>query len=92
MRRSRAARLGAVGFVGGMAVGLLLWSSQMRRSRRELFSSKPLRRVAALGYISAHPSVDNARALRDYIRWESHPLLRRRGESALRQMQDTLVA
>jgi hypothetical protein len=46
-----------------------------------------VRRFAALGYLSGRPSVDTARLLRDYIRWESHPILRRRGEQVLRQVE-----
>ncbi|HJU88602.1 MAG TPA: hypothetical protein VJ672_04375 [Gemmatimonadaceae bacterium] len=36
------------------------------------------------------PSVRNVRVLRDYVRWEEHPGLRRRGETLLRRMEKTL--
>jgi len=79
--------LAAIGFVGGVAVGMLAWSWPLEASSHHLFSSSPLRRFAALGYLNGRPSVDTARLLRDYIRWETHPLLRRRGEHVLRQVE-----
>jgi hypothetical protein len=33
------------------------------------------------------PSVDSVRLLREYVAWESHPLLRRRGQRALRRLE-----
>lgn len=75
------------GFVGGLVVGALVWSVQMRRYRRELFSTNRFRRFAALGYIAGQPGVHSARLLSDYLRWESHPALRRRGERLLRRMK-----
>jgi hypothetical protein len=62
----------------------------MRRSRRELFSRNPLKRLAALGYLSGRPGLDTARILTDYVGWERHPALRRRGERLLRRMHSTL--
>jgi hypothetical protein len=82
--------MAALGFLGGLTIGVVLWSNQLHRSKRDLFSRNPLRRLAALGYVSGRPSIDNARLLRDYIRWESRPLLRRRAEQVLRQVEDYL--
>ncbi len=79
--------LAAIGFVSGLAVGVLAWSWPLTAFSRNLFSGSRLRRFAALGYLSGRPSVDTARLLRDYIRWETHPLLRRRGEQVLRQVE-----
>jgi hypothetical protein len=79
--------LAAIGFFGGMAVGMLAWSWPLEAFSRNLFSSSPVRRFAALGYLSGRPSGDTARLLRDYIRWESNPILRRRGEQVLRQAE-----
>lgn len=62
----------------------------MRRSRRELFSKSPVRRLAALGYLGGQPGLDTARILTDYVGWERHPLLRRRGERVLRRMRSEL--
>ena len=87
MRGPARARLAAMGFVGGMAVGLVVWGAQVQRSRRELFNPSPVRRLAALGYLAGQPGVETARLLGDYLRWETRPLLRRRGQELLRRME-----
>jgi hypothetical protein len=79
------------GFLGGLIIGLLVWSTQIRQSRRDLFSRNPVRRLAALGYIGGHPSVDTARLLTEYVSWERRPLLRRRAQRLLRRMQANLT-
>jgi hypothetical protein len=61
-----------------------------RAHRRDLFSSHPLRRVAALGYLRAVPSMETARLLREYVSWERQPLLRRRGARILRRVEAVL--
>ena len=81
------ARFAAVGFVGGVAAGLLVWSTQVERSRRELFNRSPLRRFAALGFLAGQPGLESARLLADYVRWETRPALRRRGQLLLRRME-----
>ena len=83
----RMTNLATLGFLGGAAVGALVWSLQMQRSRRDLFSAQPLRRLAALGYLSGQPSLENARVLRDYVSWEHRTVLRRRGERVLRRIE-----
>ncbi|HEX3157172.1 MAG TPA: hypothetical protein VHQ45_01545 [Gemmatimonadaceae bacterium] len=83
----RAARMAGVGFVGGLAAGLVLWSMQVHQHRRNLFSRNSYRRLLALSYLGATPSVETARLLRDYIAWEQRPLLRRRGVRILRQLE-----
>jgi hypothetical protein len=82
----RHARIAAAGFVGGLAVGLVVWSTQVQRSRRELFSRSPVRRYAALGFLAGRPGAVTARLLRDYVNWETRPALRRRGQHLLRRM------
>lgn len=79
--------MAAAGFAVGVIVGVLVWSGQMRRSRRNLFGASKLGRIAALGYLANHPSVETARLLRDYVAWEREPTLRRRGETALRTVE-----
>jgi len=79
-----------VGFLGGLILGVVVWSAQIQRSRRELFSKHPYKRLAALAYLSGHPGVDTARILTDYVGWERHPRLRRRGELLLRRMHSHL--
>ena len=86
MSAARHARIAAAGFFGGLAVGLVVWSTQVQRSRRELFSRSPMRRYAALGFLAGRPGVETARLLRDYVNWETRPALRRRGQHLLRRM------
>ncbi len=83
----RTTNLATLGFLGGAAVGALVWIMEMRRYRRDLFNPQPLRRLAALGYLSGQPSFDTARVLRDYISWERRTMLRRRGERVLRRVE-----
>jgi hypothetical protein len=88
--RQHNARLGtALGFAGGVLVGMIVWSGQTTRYRRELFSRRRWRRLAALGHIRGQRSVANVALLRDYVSWEQHPGLRRRGRLILRTMQDS---
>jgi hypothetical protein len=89
VRRSR--KLVAAGFAAGVLVGIAIWSVQMTRWRRELFSRHPLKRLAALGYLSGHPGVETAQLLTEYARWESKPALRRRAERLLHRMKGALV-
>jgi hypothetical protein len=81
----------AAGFVGGVAMGLIVWSQQTRRYRRDLFSRRKLRRLAALGYLRGQHTPDNVRLLRDYVNWETHAKLRRRGARILRHMEESLA-
>lgn len=91
MGRHRAARVGAgVGFVGGVVLGLIVWSGQTRRAHRELFSKRWLRRLAALGHLRGQHSLTNVYLLRDYVAWERNPGLRRRGALILRRMEQVL--
>ena len=85
--RSQRRQLVTAGFVGGIVAGVLLWSLQIRRSRRDLFSRHPLKRLAALGYLGGQPGVENVRLLTEYVRWEAKPVLRRRAERLLERMQ-----
>lgn len=72
-------------------LGVLFVRDQMSRHRRDLFSSRPLRRLAALGYIAgASPTVDSVRLLRDYIAWERQPLIRRQATQVLAKMEQSL--
>lgn len=89
MSRARAGFV-AVGFVGGVAAGTLLWTRLQHEYRRELFSRFPLRRVAALGYLRARPTIGTARILREYIAWEPRHILRQRGARMLKRLEATL--
>jgi hypothetical protein len=81
----------AGGFAGGLVVGLIVWSQQTRRYRRDLFSKRKLRRLAALGYLRGQHTPDNVRLLRDYVNWETHAKLKRRGLRILRRMEESLA-
>ncbi len=82
--------LAAVAAAG--AIGVLLVRDQISRHRRDLFSPHPLRRFAALGYIGSLPeSVDLVLLLRDFIAWETRPLLRRRATAVLARMEEALA-
>jgi hypothetical protein len=89
MKREYAVGAG-VAFVAGAVAGSMLWTNQVRYSKRDLFSRSPIRRLAALGYVGALPSVENAGLLRDYVAWESRPALRRRADVLLRRMETLL--
>ena len=89
MSRPRASFV-AVGFLGGMAAGSLLWSRMQRNCRRNLFSRYALQRVAALGYLRARPTINTAQLLREYVAWEQRPILRERGAKMLKRLESTL--
>jgi len=88
MRRRTAWFAGAV--TAGFVMGALLAQRSMGRWRSALFSERPLRRLAALGYLSGHPGPEAVRVLRDYLAWEDHPALRRRAETIMRRMESKL--
>ena len=89
MSRQRAS-FAAVGFLGGMAAGSLMWGRMQRNCRRSLFSRNPLFRVAALGYLRAHRTVTTAQLLREYVAWEPRRILRQRGVRMLKRLEATL--
>lgn len=89
MSKQRASFV-AVGFLGGIAAGTLIWSRLQRQYRRNLFSRYTLRRVAALGYLRARPSVNTAQLLREYVAWEPRPILRQRGVRMLKRLEAAL--
>jgi hypothetical protein len=61
-----------------------------RQYRRNLFSKHALRRVAALGYLRARPTVNTAQLLREYVAWEPRSVLRQRGARMLKRLEATL--
>jgi hypothetical protein len=87
LRRTEAV---AGGFLAGLLLGAIVWSAQIHRSRRELFSRSAAKRLAALGYLRGRPGLDSARILTEYVAWERHPALRARGRRLLHDMQSTL--
>jgi hypothetical protein len=80
----------ALGLTAGAVVGLHLAERHRRRHRHDLFSPRPLRRLAALGGLADEAGVETVRLLRDYLAWESHPLLRRRARAVIRRLEVAL--
>lgn len=92
-RLLRTAGLTILSALAVVGLGTLLVRDQMSRHRRDLFSPHPLRRLAALGYLSGRPaSVDDVLLVRDYVAWEQRPLLRRRAALLLARMETALAA
>lgn len=94
MKSNKILRIIGIGLLAAAAasvLGILFVRDQMSRHRRDLFSSRPLRRLAALGYIAGSPpSVDAVRLLRDYIAWEQQPLIRRQAIQVLNKMERSM--
>jgi hypothetical protein len=82
-------------FAGGVVIGLtagwFLAQHRLTYHRRDLFSPRPLRRLAALGFLAGQNGVETVRLLRDYLAWERQPMLRRRAEAIVRRMEATLA-
>ena len=76
----------AAGVVGGWLVA----QQRLVRHRRDLFSPRPLRRLAALGFLAGQSGIETVRLLRDYLDWEQRPVLRRRAAVIVRRMEATL--
>ncbi|MBA3317622.1 MAG: hypothetical protein H0T50_05970 [Gemmatimonadales bacterium] len=79
------------GAVVGAAAGWVLAQRRLTVHRRDLFSPRPMRRLAALGYLAGQEGMETARALREYLAWERQPMLRRRAESLLKRLESTLA-
>ncbi len=87
---ARNRQLTALGFLGGIACGALAWTHLQRQFRHDLFSRHSVRRLGALSYLRARPSLGTARLLREYIAWERSPLLRQRGVAIMRYVEASL--
>ena len=89
--RGRATTWAAAGFVGGVVAGLVLWSLQMKRNQRDLFSQSPLKRLAAMGYLGGQATLENVQLLAEYCAWEPNPMLQKRASRLLNRMKARLV-
>jgi hypothetical protein len=82
-------------FTGALAAGAvggwLLAQRRLTVHQRDLFSPRPLRRLAALGFLAGQTGVGTIRLLRDYLVWERQPVLRRRAQAILRTLEATLA-
>jgi hypothetical protein len=89
---NKAARVALITVVAAAAAGALAaWIIQgrMRRHRRDLFSPRPFRRLAALGHMAKEPaSIDAIRLLRDFIAWEPRATLRERAQAISDRMTE----
>jgi hypothetical protein len=89
---NRAGRVAVVTVLAAAAAGALavvIVRGQIRRHRRDLFSPRPFRRLAALGHMGREPAtVDAIRLLRDFIAWEPRRMLRERAEAIMDRMTD----
>jgi len=88
--RSRGLLFGG-GAVLGAAAGWVLAQRRLTFHRQDLFNPRPMRRLAALGYLAGQGGVEPARLLRDYLAWERQPVLRRRAEAILKRLESTLA-
>ena len=83
----KRARMTAAGFLGGAAIGTLVWSMLQHNFRRELFSGRPFRRYMALTYLRTRGDVETTRLLREYVGWESNATLKKRALRILRGVE-----
>jgi hypothetical protein len=81
----------AVATAAGLLAGWLLAQRYLGVHHAALFSASPRRRHAALGFLAGHPSAETLRLLRDYLEWERHPVLRRRGLRVVRELELALA-
>ena len=87
----RGSRLVALGFFGGFAAGLVLWSREQHARKRDLFNARPMRRFAALSYLRGQRTPETASLLRDYILWEKRADFKRRARRLLDRVERQLA-
>lgn len=79
-----------LGMLAGVAAGWVWGQARQDRHRAGLFSTLPARRRAALGWLAGDVRVETVALLRDYVKWESEPRLRRRGALLLDRLEADL--
>ena len=90
-RRARRIGLFLLGVGTVAALGALVLRDQVVRHRRDLFSSNPVRRLAALWHLYGEPAtVDAVTVLRDFSAWEPRRLLRNQAAAVLERMESEL--
>lgn len=90
MSRSRKVLLVGGATLAGVLLGWAMAQGRQRHHRTDLFSPRPSRRTAALGYLAGRPGLETIRLLQDYLRWEPLPALRKRGEALMRRFEARL--
>jgi len=91
MSTANRTRLAALGFFSGFAAGLVLWSREQHARKRDLFSTRPMRRYAALSYLRGQRTPETASLLKDYIRWEQRADFKRRARRLLDRVERQLA-
>ncbi|MBA3854756.1 MAG: hypothetical protein C0503_10080 [Gemmatimonas sp.] len=82
----------ALGLLVGAVGGYAWWTREQSRRRQALYSPKPMRRLAALGWISGQEgSADAVLLLREYLEWEQNPVLQRRARRLLARFEHALA-
>ncbi len=87
-KKVRTAGITVLAAAAAGAIAALIIRDQISRHRRNLFSPRALRRLAALGHMGREPaSVETIRVLRDFIAWEPRRMLRERARSIMERME-----
>jgi len=76
-----------LGLAAGLAAGWAWGQARQDRHRTGLFSGSRARRRAALGWLAGDVRIETMALLRDYVKWESEPRLRRRGAALLARLE-----
>ena len=79
------------GLAGGLLAGMMWWSREQRAHQQALYHKRPMRRLAALGWISGRPTVESVVILREYLSWERNPVLLRRARRLLARFENALA-
>ena len=90
MTKTGKGALTVAAVLAGLALGWVAAGQRERHYRQDLFHPRPLRRLAALGWLEGQPGAETLRLLRDYLVWERVPLLARRAGGLLRRFEATL--
>ena len=89
MRSTNALAFSVAAGVGAVA-GWFLARRRLERHRAALFAPSPYRRWSAATYLAGQESVETLHVLRDYLRWETSPRLKRRTVRLVRRMERAL--
>lgn len=88
-KRLRTAGLTVLAAATAGALAAVIIRGQISRHRRDLFSPRAFRRLAALGHIGGEAaSIDLIRLLRDFVSWEPRKMLRERARAIVDRMQE----
>jgi hypothetical protein len=80
-----------LGLAAGAVAGYAWWTQEQEVHQRALYSDRPLRRLAALGWVSGRPGVQSVMLLREYLTWEQNPVLQRRARRLLARFENALA-